>query len=83
MFDWHALTEVLRSEKVHQMSKGIDYVPHTAQEPLSQNEIIVIGGDSWNYPNMNADSIIIDTVRNIRNLCILLQISDFQHRDEA
>ena len=49
-------------------------IPHTCQEPLSQNEIIVTGGDSWLSPNTNADVIIMDTVRKTNNPCILLKI---------
>ena len=50
------------TQKVHTLSNGINYRPHTYLEPLSETEIIVTGGDSLNYPNRNADSVIIDTV---------------------
>ena len=96
MFDGHMLNEIFRSEQVHQLSKGVFHIPHTSGtlestleshshtlEPLSQNEIIVIGGDSWSSPNTNADSVIMDNVRKIKTSCDLFQISDFQHRDEA
>ena len=46
------------------MSKGINCAPHTALEPLERNEMIVIGGDSWGYPQENADALIMDTVRD-------------------
>ena len=74
MFDWHALTEILRSEKVHQLSKGVFCFPHTCLEPLSQSEIIVTGGDSFNTPSADADTIIMDTVRNTGNSYVLLKI---------
>ena len=49
-------------EKVHTLKKGVNVIPHTSLEPLSRNEIIVIGGDSYGNPSQDADSVIIDTV---------------------
>ena len=50
------------SQKVHTLSKGINKIPHTSLEPLSQTEIIVTGGDSYSFPKQKADSVIIETV---------------------
>ena len=57
----------LSSEKIHTLRKGVHLIPHTSLEPLNSKETIVIGGDSWTYPDQDADSLIINTVSTISN----------------
>ena len=64
-------------EKVYTLSEEVCPVPHTSLEPLSQSEIIVIGGS----PNRPAESVVIDTV-SIINDCTRFY-SDFQITGEA
>ena len=77
---FHFAQKTFSSERVHTLSYGIYRLPNTSIEPLSQDEIIVIGGYSKNAGpwSQDADSIIIKTVStrifgNLGNLKVIFQ----------
>ena len=55
-------TKSFRFEEIHSLQNFIDNVPHTSVEPLSDSEVIVIGGDSYDNPDYEANTAVINTV---------------------
>ena len=48
--------------KVSDLESEIDHVPQTSVEPLGEDEVIVVGGDSWSQYYDDASSVIVSGI---------------------